>query len=117
MEEDLTKNGKRLLSKCVTPLLINYAPWLEDSPDLMADDVQQYQEIIVQLRLAVDIGRIDILLETSLLSSYLTMPRSGHLEQAFHIFEYLKMHLKRKLGFNLKHLAINLNWIQQCEWT
>ena len=35
VEEDLSRNGKILLSKCVTPLLINYAPWLEDFLELM----------------------------------------------------------------------------------
>ena len=35
VEEDLSRNGKILPSKCVTPLLINYAPWLEDFLELM----------------------------------------------------------------------------------
>ena len=41
VEEDFARSGKRLPSKCVTPLLRNYAPWLEDSPVTMADDMQQ----------------------------------------------------------------------------
>ena len=62
VEEDLTRSGKRLPLKCVTPLLSKYVPMLEDSPELMADSVQQYQELISQLRWDVDIGRLDILL-------------------------------------------------------
>ena len=73
----------------------------------MADSVQRYQEIVGQLRWAVYIGRLDILLEVLLLLSYLAMPRVGHLEQAFHIFRYLKSHPKRKLGFDLAHPSIN----------
>ena len=42
VEEDLARSGKRFLSKFVTPLLSNYAPWLEDSPELMVDGVQRY---------------------------------------------------------------------------
>jgi hypothetical protein len=79
--------------------------------------VQRYQELIGQLRWAVEIGRVDILLETSLLSSYLAMPRAGHLEQAFHIFGYLKLHPKRKLGFDPAHPAINQNRFEECDWT
>ena len=31
-EESLTRYGRRLLSKCVTPLSSKYFPWLEESP-------------------------------------------------------------------------------------
>ncbi len=65
VEEDLAKHGKRLPSKCVTPFSCNYAPWLEETPELKADGVQRFQELIGQLRWAVEIGRVDILLETS----------------------------------------------------
>ena len=107
IEEDLPKSGKILPLKYVTPLSSNYSPWLEDSLDMMADDVQQYPELIGQLSWAVDIGRLDILLETLMLSSYLMMPRVGHLEKTFHIFGYFKTHPKRKFGFNPAHPAIN----------
>ena len=50
------------------------------------------------------------------LSSYLLMPRVGHLEQSLHIFGYLKVHLKRKLYFYLSHPIINENRFQQCDW-
>ena len=109
----MVKHGKRLPSKCVTPFSCNYAPWLKETPELKADGVQRFQELIGQLRWAVEIGRVDILLETSLLSSYLAMPRAGHLEQAFHIFEYLKRHPKRKLGFDPSHPEINKNRIKK----
>jgi hypothetical protein len=79
VEEDLAKQGRRLPPKCVTRFSSNYAPWLEDSQELKAVGVQRLQELIGQLRWAVEIGRVDILLETSLLSSYLAMPRLGHL--------------------------------------
>ncbi len=117
VEEDLAKQGRRLPSKCVTPFTSNYAPWSEESPELKAHGVQRFQELIGQLRWAVEIGRVDILLETSLLSSYLAMPRVGHLEQAIHIFGYLKTHPKRKLAFDPAHPAINENRFQKCDWT
>ena len=53
------------------------------------------------------IGHVDILLEISLLSSYLAMTRIGHLEQLFHIFGYLELHPKSKLGFDPAYLVIN----------
>ena len=44
------------------------------------------------------------------------MPRVGHLEKAFHIFGYLKAHLKRRLDFDPEHPAINENKYQKCDW-
>jgi hypothetical protein len=100
----------------VTPFSCNYASWLEETPKLKADSVQRFQELIGQLWWAVEIGRVDILLEKTLLSSYLPMPQVGHLEQAFHIFEYLKTHSKRKIGFDPSHPEINENRSQKCDW-
>ena len=114
VEENLARSGKIFPSKCVTPLLNNYAHWLEDSPDLMVDGVKQYQELIDQLIWAVDIKRLLIMLKTSLLSSYLAMSWARHLDQVFHIFGYLKAHSKRKLGFDPEHPAINENRFHQC---
>ena len=107
-------SGKIFPSKCVTPLSKKYAPWLEDSPEMVVDRVQRYQELIGDIIWSLEIGCLDILLEMSLLSRCLVMPRVGHLEQVFHIFGYLKAHPKRKLGFDLAHPAINKNRFQQC---
>ena len=78
IEETLAKEGKRLPSKCYNPIMANYKPELDTSPELMADGLQFYQELICVLRWAIEIGRVDILIETSLLSSHLAMPRIGH---------------------------------------
>jgi hypothetical protein len=71
-----------------------------DARAVKVDGVQRFQEPIGQLLWADEIGHVDILLETSLLSSYLAMPQAGHPEQAFRIlFGYLKLHPKmRKIG-------------------
>ena len=82
----------------------------------MADGVQQYQELIGQLRWSVEIGRLYILLEMLLLSRYLAMPPVGHLKQAFYIFGCLKAYLKRKLVFDPEHPATNKKEFQQCDW-
>ena len=78
------------MSKVITPLTSKYKPELDDSPELDAADTKWYQERIGTLRWTVELGRVDILLETSLMSSYMANPRVGHLEQVFHMFAYLK---------------------------
>lgn len=71
-----------------------YRPEMDVTAELKADGVQWYQEMIGQLRWAVEIGRVDILLEVSLLSQHLALPREGHLEQVIHIMGYINSHKK-----------------------
>ena len=47
---------------------------------------------------------------------YLSMPRIGCLDQALHIFGYLRSHPKSKLGFDPAHPDINESRFQGCEW-
>ena len=94
VESILKEKGLRLPSKCVTPLLCGYKPELNARGELKADGVQWYQELIGSLRWTVELGRIDILLETSLMSTYLATPREVHLEQVLHIMGFLKDHKK-----------------------
>jgi hypothetical protein len=49
------------------------------------------------LRWATEIGRVDILLEVSLLLQYQASPREGNMEQLLHVFAFLKRHPKRTL--------------------
>ena len=100
VESVLNKDGLRLKPKCCTPMANGYRPELDVSCELKADGVQYYQELIGVLRWAVEIGRVDILLEVSLLSQHLALPREGHLEQVMHIFGYLKIHKKLRLMFD-----------------
>ena len=66
----------------------SYTPELDVTEELSSDDVTFFQELIGVLRWATEIGRVDILLEVSLLSQYQASPREGHLEQLLHIFAY-----------------------------
>eukprot|EP00978_Attheya_sp_CCMP212_P037839 scaffold182004_cov41-Attheya_sp.AAC.1 len=80
----------KLPTKVVTPMTSNFMPELGGTPKLDEKDLTFYQELIGILRWATEIGRVDILLEVSLLSQYLACAQEGHLEQALHIMAYLK---------------------------
>ena len=69
--------------------------------------MQRFQDIISQLNWVAEIGRVDIILYTLLIKSYLAMPCIEYLEQAFHIFGYMKLQPRRKLVFHPEHSAIN----------
>ena len=116
VEESLAKRGLRLPTKCYTPLPTDYRTELETSAELKSDGVQYYQELIGVLRWAVELGRVDILLETSLLSTHLALPRQGHLDQVYRIFGYLKSHPKRKLAFDAMHPLISEKMFKKHDW-
>ena len=97
IEETLQKMGQRLPSKCKMPLAYGYRPELDITPELKADGLQRYQELIRILLWAVELGRVNILMETSMMSTHLAMTRLGHLAQVYQIFGYLKEWPKRKL--------------------
>ena len=112
VEEVLARTDQRLPSKCGTPLKSGYQPERDTSPELMQDGLQRYQELIGMLRWAVEHGRVDILLETALMSTPLALPRWGHLEQLYHIFGYFKAHPKSNLFFDLQHPKVDEQLMQ-----
>ncbi|CAJ1964644.1 unnamed protein product, partial [Cylindrotheca closterium] len=89
-----------LPKKAVTPMNSDYTPELDGSSELNAHDHTYFQELIGVLRWATEIGRVDILLEVSLLSQYQAGPREGHMEQLLRIFAYLDQHPKMTLYFD-----------------
>ena len=117
IEDSPAMDEIRLPSKCVTQFSIKYYQQLENSPELKVDGVERFQDIIIHIFWSVEIGLVDILLETSFLSSNLSMPRIDHLQQALHIFGYLNIHLNIKLGFDPEHPAVNENRFGDCDWS
>ena len=55
-----------------------------------AVDAAYYQSLIGVVRWMVELGRVDICTEVSMLSSCLALPREGHLSQLFRMFSYLE---------------------------
>ena len=116
VESILEKKGLRLPSKCNTPLQFGYRPELDATNELKAEGTQFHQEIVGSLRWAIEIGRVDILLETSLMSTCLAMPREGHLEQVLHIVGYLKNKKKFIIMFDSSRPQVNEKWFKEYDW-
>ena len=116
VEQTLLKQSLRLPSKCVTPLKSGYKPELDATPELKSDGVQFYQELIGSLRWAIEIGRIDVLYEVALMSTYSAMPRRGHLEQVLHIFGYLKINRKFRILLDSSTPQLNPNIFKTYDW-
>lgn len=71
------------------------------------DQVEFFQSLIGIARWLCELGRIDLLTKTSLLSTCLANPRTGHLHQALHMFKYIKDHKESILVFDPRYANIS----------
>ena len=79
---------------------LNYRPEMDVSLECSDAQIQFFQNLIGILRWVVELGRIDINFEVSILSRYLAQPRTGHLAQALHIFKYLELHKANEIAMD-----------------
>ena len=116
IEQKLEKKGMTIPKRCITPLTSGYHPAVDVSPELDAEDTQFYQECVGMLRWAVELGRVDILLEVALISQYLANPRRSHLDQIYHIFGYLKQVGKRTIYLDPDYPNISEDRFTKFDW-
>ena len=69
-------------------------------PRINADNANYFQSVIGVLWWTVEVGRVEITMEVSMLSSHLALPRAGHLIGAFHIFAYLEKKHNARIVFD-----------------
>ena len=93
----MAKKSQKLVAKALTLLSSGYCPEVCVIGDLDAADASYHHFLIDILQWIVDLGHIDITCEVSIMSSYLTLPRKGHLKEVFHVFDYLKNHMNSEL--------------------
>jgi hypothetical protein len=86
VETELEKVGKALPTKVTTPTMADYHPELDQSKELGPDQATYFPGLISFLHCCIELGRINIIVEVSLLSRFLACPREGHMQQAFHVF-------------------------------
>lgn len=96
----LEQRGKALRSKAPSVLPSDYRPELDVTPLLEDEEASYYQQQIGVLRWIVELGRIDICAEVSMLASFCAAPREGHLEAVMHIYSYLSRHERSHLVFD-----------------
>jgi hypothetical protein len=116
VELEVAKANQVLRGKPNTPMQSGYCPELDVSPILEPDQANYYQSLISILRWAVELGCIDIHINVSLLSSYLAQPRIGHLEQALHIFNYLKHRINSHIVFDPNYVAWDQAGFDDYDW-
>ena len=106
----------KLLAKAEMPMWAAYRPELDVSPELNHHDTSYYQSLIGVLWWIVELGRVDICLQLSLLSSHLALQCEGHLEHVIQIFGYLKKYHNTKLAYDPSDPEINPVQFEQRDW-
>ena len=107
----------KLPRKATTPISPTYRPELDVSPELDSRNASYYQSLIGVLRWMVELGRVDICLEVSMMSSHLALPREGHLEQVLHIFAHLKAHHNTELVYDPSDPVVDEAKFESRDWT
>jgi len=117
VEYELSLCGQGLANNISTPIAFGYRPELDTTPLLNPDQANYYQSLIGVLRWAIELGRIDILIHVSMLSSFLAAPRQGHLSQVHHIFAYLKKYPRSTMVFDDTTPIVDPSTFFQADWT
>jgi hypothetical protein len=116
VEAELFQVGLKLPTKAPTPFTGGYRPELDVTDELDPDRQNYFQGLIGVLRWLCELGRLDILVPVSMLSRYLAQARTGHLEQCFHIFAYLKAHERSTMVFDDTSPNIDRRRFIKREW-
>jgi hypothetical protein len=117
VEKYLEAQGKKLPAKAETPIQTSYRPEIDVTKELRAEESSYYQSLIGILRWMVELGRIDMCLEVSMMSSHLALPRQGHLEQLLHVFAYLKKHHNAELVLDPSDPVVDEASFERRDWT
>ena len=64
----------------------------------------------------IELGRIDVITEVLLISSFLESSRLGHLEAVFFIFAYLDNKHNARMIFNSTYPEIDMSDFKECNW-
>jgi hypothetical protein len=117
VERELDVIGERVSTKVLTPISQGYRPEIDTTPALDAKQANYYQDLIGVLCWICNIGRTDILVDVAMLSRFLTPPRRGHLDQAFHIFKCLKRYNRSSIVFDDTEPVFDQSRFQKCDWS
>ena len=94
-----------------------YRPEIGITPDIGEEDAAYFHSLIGVLIWIVELGRVEINVEASMLSSHLAMPREGHMQELLHVLAYLKKHMHTEMVFDPSETEIDMNSFQRQDWS
>ena len=80
VESYLKKKGLSFPKSSDSPLPTSHMPDLDVLPELSVDDVSRFESLVGVLSWTIELGRVDVCLEASMMASCIDLSREGHLE-------------------------------------
>ena len=118
VEKKLKLQGKSLPGRGSTPWPTNsYRQETDTSAELGDVEANYFQSLIGVLRWIVELGRINLTMETSALASMMAMRRKGHIDAVYHMFSFLKKHHNAVLVFDYSELEIDRSKFRKEYWS
>ena len=94
-----------LKTRVASVLPSGYKPELDVSRELPENLIHLYQQHVGILRWIVELGRVDIATEVSMLAAHSALPREGHFGAILHLYAYLKRVSKSKMVYDPTMMA------------
>jgi hypothetical protein len=116
VERWIQERDMKLPPRSDTHMSTMYRPELDTIPELSSEVANWYQSAIGVLRWAVELGRIDITTETSMLAAQMALPREGHMIVVLRIFSYLKKHHIARIAFDPTYPTIDYSKFERRDW-
>ena len=116
VEAYLKRNNLSLPKRTTAPFSTGYRPETDVSPELDPIMAAYYQSLIGILRWIVELGRVDLTVETSLMASHMALPRQGHLDQLYHMFGFLKLKHNSEMVLDPSEPEINEDQFPKEDW-
>ena len=108
--------GQSWPKRASTPFQHEYRPEVDITKELNDDEASFFQSQVGVLRWMVEIGRVDIITEVSMLASCMAAPRDGHLEAVFRLFAYLEKKHNSRVVFDPTYPNIDMSQFKDCDW-
>ena len=108
--------GRKFAEKVINPFESEYDTPMDSSAELRPILLNYYRAQICVLIRTVELGRIDIIAEVSMLAPQLALSQEGHLEGVFHIYGYLKDHRNARMIFDPTYPTSDTSMFQEHDW-
>ncbi len=98
------------------PIPTKYEPGIDVSPELDPDLASYFQSLIGIMCWMIELGRIAIATEVSLLSSHSALPHEGRMDAVLNIMDYLGLHHNSRLCMDPTYPDIDDEQFPVMDW-
>ena len=100
--------------KAENPSVWDYLLDMDDTPDLEQELAYWYHYFIVMLIWMLEMGRVYIITEVSMIAPHMAMPREGHLEAVLNALAFIHQKYNYRFSFDPTYPTINMSEFKEC---